>query len=474
MNIRTKLILFILTLLTAISAVTAFLFLHNEWSSISANSQRKNLQILLSMSEVCRELHASPDRPAAYKYFKAFLKVPEIIRVSCTGRGGRILLEDRYYSPYPTQLSYSSHFRNFPAPRIGVWENGSDNGVEILAASLKVRSRGSELTARVDFSTQLIYQEMDSSLRQSSARFFIILSLAFAIGCAGTLIITRVIAGPIQTIEEAARNIGAGRLDHRIPVASSDELGRLASEFNKMADRLTELDDMKRDFVSSITHDLRSPVTGIDLSSDIISKLAEKREYDRIPEQIFSINEHSLRLKRFIDSMLEVSKIESGKLTLDSKAVNLEELVDRAVRAFKTYAAQKGLKLEFVVAGEVPETRGDPDRLYQVLANVIGNAVKFTDSGSVSVFIETLPGWLKVRVCDTGTPIPTHELKNIFSKFYRISSGRRDYPSARQGTGLGLYIARYLTELHGGRIEASSGEGGNVFSILLPCTQEGV
>ncbi|OGS09235.1 MAG: hypothetical protein A3J70_07920 [Elusimicrobia bacterium RIFCSPHIGHO2_02_FULL_61_10] len=166
--------------------------------------------------------------------------------------------------------------------------------------------------------------------------------------------------------------------------------------------------------------------------------------------------------------MLEVSKIESGKLRLDIKPVNLEDLADRAVRAFKTYAAQKGLKLEFIVDGEIPDARGDPDRLYQVLANVIGNAVKFTDSGSVSVFIGTLPGWQKVRVCDTGIGIPEQELKNIFSKFYRISSGRREYPSARQGTGLGLFIAKYLIELHGGRIEAESGAGGSVFSIFLP------
>ncbi|MDD5208899.1 MAG: HAMP domain-containing sensor histidine kinase [Elusimicrobiales bacterium] len=466
MSIRTKLILFILTLLTAISAVTAFLFQHNEWSSISANSQRKNLQILLSMSEVCKEMYRTPDKSSAYKYFKEFLKAPEIIKVSCSGPDGRVFMEDRYYSPYPPPFRY--YFKNFSPPNTGTWETSSDNGVDILKASFSARGRTGEITARVDFSTQLIYQEMDSSLRQSSANFFIILSIAFAIGCAGTLIITRVIAGPIQTIEEAARIIGSGQLDHRVPIASKDELGGLAAEFNKMADKLKEYDEMKRDFVSSITHDLRSPVTGIELCSDIILKLAEKRESARIPEQVFSINEHSQRLKRFIDSMLEVSRIESGKLTLDLKPMNLENLVDRAVRAFKTYAAQKGLKLEFIVAGEIPDVRGDQDRLYQVLANVIGNAVKFTDSGSVSVFIETLPGWQKVRVCDTGAPIPPHELKNIFSKFYRISSGRREYPSARQGTGLGLFIAKYLIELHGGRIEAESGAGGNTFSIFLP------
>jgi len=122
---------------------------------------------------------------------------------------------------------------------------------------------------------------------------------------------------------EAARIIGSGRLDHRIPVTSGDEMGRLASEFNEMTGRLKEFDDMKRDFVSSITHDLRSPVTGIELCSDLILKLAEKKEYDRIPEQVLSINEHSARLNRFIDSMLEVSKIESGEMKLVMKKLNM-------------------------------------------------------------------------------------------------------------------------------------------------------
>ena len=167
--------------------------------------------------------------------------------------------------------------------------------------------------------------------------------------------------------------------------------------------------------------------------------------------------------------MLEISRIESGKIKLEIKDVNLEDLADRAVRAFKAYAAQKGLKLELIVGSEIPGARGDPDRLYQVLANIVGNAVKYTAAGSVSVFVETAPGGQRVRVCDTGPGIPSRELKNIFSKFYRISSGRRDYPSARQGTGLGLFIAKFIIELHGGGIEAESAEGkGSVFTVFLP------
>ncbi|HAH31098.1 MAG TPA: hypothetical protein DCL44_02160 [Elusimicrobia bacterium] len=468
MSIRTKLILFILLLLAVICAVLTLLFSHNEWAAISSNNQRKNLRILLAMSEVCSEIHDTPNKSSAYQYFKAFLKTPEIIKVSCSDANNRVFMEDRYYSAYPQPFPY--FLKTFPPPITGIWKTKNDNGVEILEASLDTKKRrGSKITTRVEFSAQLIYQEMDSSLRQASASFFIILSIAFALGCTGTLIITRVIFKPIQTMAEAARIIGGGRLDHRIPVTGSDELGMLAKAFNEMAVKLKEFDDMKKDFVSSITHDLRSPVTGIELCSDIIKEFVEKHEYGKIPGQLFSISEHSQRLNHFIDSLLEISKIESGKITLNIKILNLEELVNRAVQSFKPYAGQKDIKIEFVVEQDIPEMRGDPDRLYQVLSNIIGNAVKFTNSGSVNVYIQTIPGWQKVKVCDTGIGIPEHEIKNIFSKFYRINSGRQGYPSSRQGTGLGLFIAKSIIEQHGGRIEVKSNPGkGSVFSIFLP------
>jgi signal transduction histidine kinase len=457
-----------LTLLAAISLVLIVLFSHNEWSSISSNSQKKNLQILLAMSEVCREMHDVSNKSSAYKYFKTFLKTHEIIRVSCTDKHGRIFMEERYYNPLPHPVSY--FFKTFSPPRLGVWRTRNDNGVEILEASLNARtSKGNEISTHVDFSTQLIYQEMNSSMRQASAGFFIILSIAFAVGCIGTLMITRFIVKPMQTMAEAARIIGSGRLDYRIPIQSKDEMGRLASEFNEMANKLKEFDDMKRDFVSSITHDLRSPVTGIELCTDIIKELIEKPDYTKIPEQLFSINEHLQHLNGFIDSLLEVSKIESGNMMLDIKTVNLEEITDRVVRSFKSYASQKGIKLEFIVEEDIPDIQGDPERLYRGLTNIIGNAVKFTNSGLVSVHIQTMNGWQKVCVSDTGIGIPEHEINNIFSKFYRIDSGRQGYPYARQGIGLGLFIAKSIIEQHGGRIEVKSSPGkGSMFTVFLP------
>ncbi len=457
-----------LTLLGVMSALLAFLFFHNERSSLITASQRKNTQILLAMSEVCKEIAESPKKSSAYKYFKTFLKTPEIIKVYCSDKNGNTFWEDLNYSTYPR---FSEKFLgSYPMPPTGEWRIRTDNGMEILEGAFisRIKNR-KEIAAHVDFSMQLINDELSSEMSQITAKFIIILSIAIAAGCIGILIITRIIIKPIKLLADAARLIGTGELDHRIPITAKDEMGMLASEFNEMAGKLKEFDGIKRDFVSSITHDLRSPVTGIELCADMVKELIEKHDYAKIPEQIFYINEHSQRLNRFIDSLLELSRIESGKLELDVKIFNLEELADRAVHSFKAYAAQKSLQFNLVIEQIIPDIKGDSEKIFQVLSNIIGNAIKFTNSGSVTVSVNSMPGWQTVRVQDTGIGIPESELKNLFSKFYRIHSSLRSKTAGPQGTGLGLFISKSIIEQHGGRIELESSLGkGSVFTVFLP------
>ncbi|HOI42215.1 MAG TPA: HAMP domain-containing sensor histidine kinase [Elusimicrobiales bacterium] len=467
MSIRTRLILLMLGLMTAVSTVLLVLFLHNELGSISGVARDRNLRVLLSMAEVCRE-SGGPGKSAAYRYFRSFIKTPETMTVSCVDAGGAVFLSEHYNTPYYRPSRYLPG--SFRPPATGNWVTVEDNGVEILKASIETTSPGrGRVSARVDFSTQSLYQKIEESLRSSLRRFAFVLSAAFAIGCLGALIITRVVAAPIQALSAGAKMIGAGRFAHRIPVTRRDEMGRLAAEFNEMADRLARSEEMKRDLTSSITHDLRSPVTGIGLCADMVEALAAKKEHARIPEQLVSVREHLQRLNLFIDSLLEVARIDSGKAALSPRPVDLEEIADRAVRSFRPYAAARGLQLELVVGGELPDIEGDPERLYQVVSNLVGNALKFTDSGGVRVFVAAEDGGQKVRVADTGIGIPAGELGRIFEKFYRVRPGGREQPSARQGTGLGLFIAGFIAEQHGGRIEVESEPGkGSVFTFVLP------
>ena len=313
-----------LGLMTAVSTVLLVLFLHNELGSISGAARDRNLRVLMAMAEVCRE-SGGPGKSSAYRYFKSFIKTPETMMVSCADAGGSVFLSERYNTPYYRPSRYLPG--SFRPPAAGNWVTVEDNGIEILKASIETAAPGGgRVSARVDFSTQSLYQKIEESLRSSLRRFAFVLSAAFAIGCLGALIIMRVVAAPIQALSAGAKMIGAGRFAHRIPVTRRDEMGRLAAEFNEMADRLARSEEMKRDLTSSITHDLRSPVTGIGLCADMVEALAAKKEHARIPEQLVSVREHLQRLNLFIDSLLEAARIDSGKAALSPRPVDLTAL----------------------------------------------------------------------------------------------------------------------------------------------------
>jgi len=154
------------------------------------------------------------------------------------------------------------------------------------------------------------------------------------------------------------------------------------------------------------------------------------------------------------------------------RKMNLEELTDRVVRSFKAYAHQKGLILNLVVGQDIQDMEGDPDRIEQVLTNLVGNAIKFTDSGSITVYVTAKPGWQEIRVADTGRGISSDDMNRIFEKFRK---GKDPRPpdnvsvSSRQGMGLGLFISKSIIERHGGRISVESKPGeGSTFTIRLP------
>jgi len=151
---------------------------------------------------------------------------------------------------------------------------------------------------------------------------------------------------------------------------------------------------------------------------------------------------------------------------LDVKIFNLEELADRAVHSFKAYAAQKSLQFNLVIEQIIPDIKGDSEKIFQVLSNIIGNAIKFTNSGSVTVSVNSMPGWQTVRVQDTGIGIPRDEIPRLFNEFYRATNAKK---TQREGTGLGLAIARQVVERHKGKIWVESEEGkGSTFSVILP------
>jgi signal transduction histidine kinase len=271
---------------------------------------------------------------------------------------------------------------------------------------------------------------------------------------------------PVRALVEGARAIGAGRLDQKILLRRHDELGRLADEFNLMAEKLAELDRMKADFVNGITHDLKSPLTAVKASADNLQSFIG-RPGDPGPayESLALIRRNADRLLDLISSILEVAKIEHGAALVKSP-VDLESLADRVARNFRPLAAAKGLSLDLVAENPVPPFPADEGKLERALSNLVGNAVKFTQKGGVTISVGRDGGRAFVSVRDTGPGIPADLRGRLFAKFSRAQAAR-----GTEGTGLGLAIVKGFVGAHGGSVETQEAPGGGtIFTIKVPLT----
>lgn len=263
----------------------------------------------------------------------------------------------------------------------------------------------------------------------------------------------------------------------------SDKLASSNSELEKVNGHLQELDRLKSDFLSSVSHELRTPLTSIRGFSKLIDREFERsfapladnnpellKKRDRINENIKIIFKESERLTRLINDVLDLAKIEAGHDKWDVKPIQAEAVVkDAANMSRGNFEQNSDVKLCLEIDSNIPQFIGNADRMQQVLINLINNASKFTDKGSVTIKAFTNPkGHIQIEVHDTGIGFLQEEAEAIFDKFQQAKQGDtlQDRP---KGTGLGLAICKEIVHRHGGRIWASSTPGeGSIFCITLP------
>jgi signal transduction histidine kinase len=265
-------------------------------------------------------------------------------------------------------------------------------------------------------------------------------------------------------IERAMKDIGAGRLDRAVPASGSDEIARLARGLNAMTSRLKEVDEMKRTFVSSVTHELRSPLFAIE--SYVKTLLRESKVLgDDERRQLVRIEANASRLAHFVTSLLDLAKIERGKLEFRPRPADFGRLVEDSVEFHRSRAEESGLTLAFSAAPDLPPVRLDSDLITQVVTNLVSNAIKFTaKGGSIEVSARRRDGAVECVVSDNGVGIPAATLARLFRPFERGAD-----PLRSGGTGLGLSIVKAIVERHGGKVTAESQPGkGSRFGFILP------
>jgi len=268
-------------------------------------------------------------------------------------------------------------------------------------------------------------------------------------------------------------------------VGQTEALERKASELEQANRRLQEMDAMKSGLLSSVSHEMRTPLTSILGFAKLISRDIRQRlvpmaidqgvgtEYgdaaSRILGNLEIIQHEGQRLARMVNDFLDLAKIESGKVTWNDRPVRVEEVCRRALAATEPLkGARPGVELRDEIAPGLPALRIDPDRLEQIMINLLGNAFKFTDTGSVTLAAQAGPnGSVRIEVRDTGHGIPRHEQPRVFDKFHQVQTDT--LAGKTPGSGLGLAICKQIVEHYDGNIEVISQVGeGSVFRIDLP------
>lgn len=297
----------------------------------------------------------------------------------------------------------------------------------------------------------------------------ITISIGGIIGLLISFINVQRINQSIHRLQEKTHDVASGHFGTLPPIESPPEIAALTRDFNRMCDRLQELNDMKEDFIYHVSHELRTPLTAIREASSMLLEGCFNERPDHQNQLLTIVKDECARLIKSINHMLDLSRMEAQMMDYAFKTIAILPLVRACILKLAPIAMAKNVLLELTPNEALPNVRADQDRLYQLMDNLLGNALKYTRaSGEVRVALQPDAddaGFLRIQITDTGCGIPQSALKTIFDKFRRIDSGQ----DTERGTGLGLSIAKHIVMAHGGKIWATSQPGsGSVFCFTLP------
>lgn len=296
---------------------------------------------------------------------------------------------------------------------------------------------------------------------------------------------------PVLRLVEGTRRISQGDLAHQIILHRQDEIGQLAASFNEMArslkasydgleqqvnertdqlsqalEKVSRLNELKSEFVSEVAHELRTPLTTIKGYADTLVRLHGSLDEGRRLQCCQAIREETERLSRLINDLLDLARIEAGKVTLRKERMDVVIVARHTLDAAQGRANEKRIRFELHAADDLPDVLADSDAIRRVLDNLMDNAIKYTPpEGTVSVSIVPKPHQVCISVADTGIGIAEKDIGRIFDRFFQVKTSGTHI----SGTGLGLPIVKSIVEEHGGSVSVSSVPGtGSIFSFTLP------
>ena len=285
---------------------------------------------------------------------------------------------------------------------------------------------------------------------------------AGGIGTALGLGISRTIAAPLAGLASAAHDFAAHKWDRRVTVQGADEVADVARAFNSMADALQRAEVLRRNLMADIAHELRTPLT---VMQGNLRALLDG-VYPLEMREVATLYDETCLLSRLVADLRELALVEAGQLPLNLQSVELKSTLSSSVEQFALAAEAQDTRIE-ITETPTPSVNADPDRLVQVIHNLLGNALRYTPGGRISIVTEPLTNLVRIRITDTGSGIAPDDLPHLFDRFYRGDDSR-----SGSNTGLGLAIAKAWVEAMGGNIgvESNAGEGSSFWFTLKAVT----
>jgi len=502
MKISSKIIYGYGFLIILMSALAVFLFLlisqmrslNDSLTSVNFESARTSLRLIGAMEnidEFTRKFFALRGDP---EYAERLEEYQESVVADLD------MLEEKELSE--GEVAELKRLRNFwdnykEALALEREEVPPDESVDLsgeLADSIEqLKSQAQNLyTASTDEFTDVVDRSSDAGGGAITVSW-VAAVIAFVLGCFVAFFIVQSISSPLRHLTQGTRAISEGKFYYRLDTSQGDEFSQLARDFNAMTERLNELDQMKKDFVSHVSHEIKAPLASMQETNRLL--------LDQIPGELTSKQERLLglnfqsgqRLSSMIDNLLDLSRMEAGVMEYELKSNNLVDLANTAVSEYEARAAEKEVRIEEETPEEPLMVKCDGDRVIQVVRNLLGNAIKFSPKeGVIRCRILSAPevptqmpkswhskiaessqnhGYGLVTVWDSGPGIPDSHKEKIFEKFHQVRQGKK-LPG--QGTGLGLAISKTIVEAHRGAIWVEDNPGGgSVFYLLLPCGMGG-
>jgi len=462
MKLRTKFFLLISVLLSCVVGFVALCLLTTERRFLLEEVEKRQKTALNSIEGILQEAHLTRDPLLLVNYLKLIKQAyPAVSWLCITDQEGMI------------------------QANLDIDLLGMNRDLVTLPEGLHLLSQAVQLNGRNLGQVEVGFHKKDTdgfvraSLAKVKRRVAVIGIGALTLGLLGSFLLAFNLSRPIKILCRAAAEIGEGKLETKIPIERGDELGHLARAFQEMNARLKELDQIKQDFVATTTHELRTPLGAIVSHANAV--LEDLEETQEIPaarrndwfSSMTYIKANASRLGRFINDLLDIAKIERGRMDLSLQNVSMNEIIEEVMAFLHLKAEEKKIHLLDKVQQSLPVVRADPERLHQVFLNLLGNAIKFTpQEGQIEVSAKAYsPSAIYVEISDTGPGIPTTFMKRLFNKFEQVKS-LRDQVGGPKGTGLGLAICKGIIEGHGGRIGATSRLGrGTTVHFTLPTIQ---